>query len=255
MSLVMAYHNRPKQLQITLESIEFYCKNTDNLEIIIIDDASDAGQTAEEAIQSFKLPIRVQYIPLEEHWWINPCVPFNMGIKQAQGDIVCLQTPECVHVDGDLLGYFRDHVTNQNYLTTSCLTSLTEIPSRYPQFSLLATLDGIEMNQGISNLIRIARHKCWAGRKYHFLSAMTKSNMDQLGGFDETYADGYAYDDDEFLFRAEESGLDVQLLPPIVGYVVHQWHEKNPKYSGGCPEWFKNQDRYRELVQGKREVH
>lgn len=249
LSLVMTYHNRPRQLQITLESIQYYCNRKwfeEFLEIIIIDDASDLSQEALRATAGIALPIHIEYIKPEDHWWINPCIPFNMGIKQAQGDIVCLQTPECVHTGGDLLGYFRENVTNQNYLTASCMTSLTEVSHKYPMFEkFLDVAPSIAMAQNVS----------WAGRKYHFLSAMSRSNMEQLGGFDETYADGYAYDDDEFLFRAEESGLDVQLLPSTVGYVVHQFHQKSSKYHGGCPEWQKNQERYRNLVQGKREVH
>jgi len=255
-SLVIAYWNRPQQFRITLKSIEHYCQDKNGLEIIVIDDASAPEKMAVKVVEGFNLPIRVIYISPEDHWWINPCIPFNKGIREAQGDIICLQTPECVHVDGDLLEYFRRNVTNQNYLVSSCCLSLTSVSYHYPKFDDLQHINNnIELATKIVNRVAVAPNICWADRNYHFLSAMTRSNMDQLGGFDESFADGYAYDDDEFLFRVEESGLSVERIDPSYGYVIHQWHGKNSKYSGGCPEWKKNQERYRKLVNGKRLVH
>jgi len=254
-SLVMTYHNRLQQTRITLRSIEHYCQNKSDLEIIIIDDASNPDQLATQAIQGINLPIRVIYIPPEKHWWINPCVPFNIGIKEAQGDIICLQTPECVHVGGDLLGYFREHVTNQNYLVASCCLSLTEISYQYPRFEeFLNISNNVELADKIVKTVSEAKNKCWCKIPYHFLSAMSRNNMNQLGGFDELFADGYAFDDDEFLFRIEESGLKVEILDPSKGFVIHQWHSKSSKYHGGCPEWNRNKERLFKLYNGKRDT-
>ncbi len=44
-----------------------------------------------------------------------------------------------------------------------------------------------------------------------------------LEGFDERYAHGIAYDDDEFLHRVVKSGLDVSIIDEP--FVIHQWHE------------------------------
>ncbi len=255
-SLVMTYHNRLPQTRITLRSIEHYCKNKSDLEIIIIDDASSPDQLATQAIQGINLPIRTYYIPPEKHWWINPCVPFNIGIREAQGDIIALQTPECVHVNGDLLQYFRDHITNKNYLVSSCLLSLTKISYQYPHFEEFLTIQSnADLAAKISRTIAEAPDKCWSPMPYHFLSAMSRSNMSQLGGFDEKFSDGYAFDDDEFLFRIEEAGLNVTKIDPSFGFVVHQWHLKSSKYSGGCPEWILNRERLRKLYNGKKEMH
>jgi GT2 family glycosyltransferase len=248
LSLVMTYHNRPQQTLITLKSIEHLCQNKEDLEIIIVDDASDPQFRVKSILSEVDLPIEVICISKEEHWWINPCVPFNIGIRAAKGDIIALQTPECVHMSADILNYFREKVTEDNYLISHCCLSLTGISYQYPTFP---SFEDAAVAFAMANQQQI----CWSDRKYHFLSAMSRTNMEKLGGFDETFADGYAYDDDEFLFRAEESGLDVRFIGIEHGFVIHQLHSKNPKYSGGCPEWLKNQERYRQLVNGKRVVH
>lgn len=254
----MTYYNRPQQFRLTLRSIEYYCKNKEDLEIIIIDDASDANQLASKVVEGINLPIRVVYIPPEKHWWINPCIPFNIGIREAQGEIICLQTPECVHYGGDLLGYVREHLTNTNYLTFSCYIAKSNYHSAFAE-ALKEPKTG-DMLSKIWETISPMEDKEWGNHsrhrptKYHFLSAITKSNMQQLGGFNELFADGYAFDDDEFLFRVEESGLNVEIVPVSKGFVTHQWHAKSNTYHGGCPEWNKNKERLRKIYAGKRDM-
>jgi hypothetical protein len=57
----------------------------------------------------------------------------------------------------------------------------------------------------------------------HFCCAITKANLDILGGFDQRFADGYCFDDDEFLFRVKKL-LKLEFMPPDEAFVIHQWH-------------------------------
>jgi GT2 family glycosyltransferase len=54
---------------------------------------------------------------------------------------------------------------------------------------------------------------------------MTKKNMDDLGGFDERYAEGHAFDDDELLFRIRLMGLNLEIVNEPIA--IHQWHYTN----------------------------
>ena len=96
-SIVMSYFNRKEQLKLTLQSIK---SNYLNKEIIIVDDNSREDQKVESFINTFKnnLDIKVITITEKEKTWVNPCIPYNIGIKAASGDIVVLQNPEVMHV-------------------------------------------------------------------------------------------------------------------------------------------------------------
>lgn len=59
---------------------------------------------------------------------------------------------------------------------------------------------------------------------YHFCSAITKKNMDLLGGFDERFAMGIGYEDNELVDRVNKLGLNKIIIDDVS--VIHQWHEK-----------------------------
>ena len=70
------------------------------------------------------------------------------------------------------------------------------------------------------------QHRSWV-RNYHFLTAITRKNLDLLGGFDYAFAFGSCYDDDEFLFRIKHR-LKLNIHNVFVEenrlLGAHQWH-------------------------------
>ena len=99
-SIVMAYYNRLPQLEFTLKTIEM-SKYEGEIEIIIVDDASDPNMMAKQGIGG-RDNIKITTISLENRWWNNPCIAFNIAFRQVSGDIVIIQNPECIHV-GDVV--------------------------------------------------------------------------------------------------------------------------------------------------------
>ena len=67
-------------------------------------------------------------------------------------------------------------------------------------------------------------HSVYNPTYYHFCAAITRGNLDKLGGFDERYANGIAYDDNEFVERIKR--LDISMEIPLEVSVFHQWHSK-----------------------------
>ncbi len=65
-------------------------------------------------------------------------------------------------------------------------------------------------------------HSKYRPAYYHFCAGITKRNLDLLGGFDERYAFGTAYEDDEFVQRIKRLGLRMMIIDDIS--VIHQWH-------------------------------
>jgi GT2 family glycosyltransferase len=49
-----------------------------------------------------------------------------------------------------------------------------------------------------------------------------KTDLDKVGGFDERYAKGISYDDDDFLYRVNDKGLSIKIVNDP--FVIHQYH-------------------------------
>lgn len=204
-TIVMAYHNRKSQLLNTLTTLKF--SNYKNFDVVIVDDASDDDISF--IVDRYKFPITLVTIGKDDKTWVNPCVVFNRGITKATGDIILLQSPECIHV-GDCLSYIAKNLTIKNYITLACIAETN-------------SNDKIWYN-----------HKEYNPRGLHFASAIYKSNIDKLGGgFDEDYAKGYCFDDNDFVEKVKELGLEVEILDDKVPYVVHQYHEPAPYVNCG----------------------
>jgi len=79
---------------------------------------------------------------------------------------------------------------------------------------------------------------------YHFTSAIFKTKLDEIGGFDEEYAYGIGYDDDDFLRNVvKKCNLKFYDDP----FVIHQYH-----YKDTISEEFKKN--YTELVNKNRNI-
>lgn len=219
-SIVMAYFNRKSLLIETLRSISKI--RYKNLEVIIVDDASADYERVEDLQEQFKF-IKVIRIEPSEKNYQNSCMPYNKGIAEASGEIIILQNPECSYI-GDVLHYANTNLNDTNLLSFSCYAldpTQTKLLSyrTYPEYYLKS------LPQQIWNdIIGWYNHSVYRPVGYHFCSAILKSNLDKLGGFDERYAPGYAYEDDEFLVRVKRLGLSVEIIDSVS--VFHQFHQK-----------------------------
>ena len=275
LSIVMAYHDRKPLLLQTLKSIS-YSSEVAYTEIIIVDDGSSENHRldniTEEVIEltGKKLDIKVIRIEPENKWYSNPCIPYNIGFKQAQGDIIVIQNPECYHL-GDVLSIAAKIEYNQ-YYSFFCY-SLDEAATQAVKDIDLPAL--MSMGLGITGLHETAgvawetwlrgivpfwplqeraithegglgyyNHSVYRPVSYHFCSAIPRTDLQELGGFDERYAEGVAYDDDEFIARIRRKGMEVHFP---VGFdrspypmVLHQNHYKESKeygvWEGKIPE-------------------
>lgn len=211
-SIVMAYYNRKSLLLNTLKSI-----SDKNVEIIVVDDASDDNHRLDD-VKGIKL-IRVDK---DTKKWINPCIPFNMGFKQAIGDVVIIQNPECIHF-GNIVQYVKDNIREGLYLNFACYS--------IDEFKTKQIKNAKSIGRVISPLVKrgVVRdgetawynHSIYRPHKLHFCSAIMKSDLDKLGGFDERFSLGIGYDDNEFLYRLEKN-LVVDIIDRP--FVIHQYH-------------------------------
>jgi GT2 family glycosyltransferase len=228
-SIVTSYYNRKRQFINTLKTIKL-SKQIDNLELIVVDDGSSDEHKLNDIINEYPF-VKLIRIEPKDKWYVNPCIPFNKAIKEATGDIIVLQNPECLHV-GDILSNIVDNLNDDNYITYSVYSVDYGITLNLQSYNF----ENEDVFNTIKNRLTPFNNQnyvsegvcCWYNHSlyrplsYHFISAISKKNMDKLNGFDERFAHGIGFDDDEFLYRVKLLGLNVQIIDEPFG--VHQWH-------------------------------
>lgn len=244
-SIVMGYYNRLRLLNYTLTTIA-KTAHTD-YEVIIVDDFSDRANSLKNLNEDFpnmnlKI-IRMADISKEKDY-CNPCIPFNVGFRHSVGDKIIIQNPECCHV-GDVLTYTEQNLTDDIYLSYHCYASLPE------DLLLLRTGHPITMHDNV-----LSHHGgCWYNHKdirpcaYHFTSAITRKNLIELNGFDERFATGLNFDDDEFITRVQNKKLNIEFVEDP--FVIHQFHGKSIKNKKAPPPTTSNKDLFKVVLDEK----
>lgn len=228
-SIVTAYHNRKQQFINTLKTIK-NSKQINNVELIVVDDCSSEEHKLDDIIHEYPF-VKLITVNVSDRWYINPCVPFNKAINEANGDIIVIQNPECLHV-GDILDNIVNNINDNLYLTYGVYSInkeitnyITDLPydNEYIDKMILAQISPIHNAMYVSEgQFGWYQHSKYRPAAYHFVSAITKKNMDLLNGFDEKYAFGIGFDDDELLHRIKLLGLEVKMVDEP--FAIHQWH-------------------------------
>jgi len=243
-SIVMGYKTRIQQLTLTLRTISLFPHQ--DTEIIVVDDNSNDG--VGDLVSRFK-NLNLRVIPFGSAPHINPCVVYNRGFRIATGEIVIIQNPETLYLT-NVLEYARQNLTDAKYLTFSCFYTKQDKHSALGQ--LLCASDHELLNK-IRSVVDLNRkqwynHATYRPRCLHFCSAITRTNLEKLGGFDERFADGYCFDDEEFLTRIRRMGLAVRIVPSEEELVVHQWHPSGSAYLSDKDRlWQKNKKLFIDL--------
>lgn len=227
-SIVMTYYNRRSQIIKTLQSIEL--SSYSNIEIIVVDDASDDDQRINDLINRFNRKIYLYRVEPKDKTWINPCIPFNIGLKKAQGEIVVLQNSECLHY-GDVLNYVYNRLNDSSYISLPCYSlskEKTEAIGDVGRMSLDRIIRPLSKTSEASKKKdpdRWYNHPILRPNAFHFTSAIYNRTLQKVGYFDERFASGFCYDDDEFINRVRKNNLMVQIPDPNENiFVIHQWH-------------------------------
>lgn len=210
-SVAMAYINRLPQLRYTLSTFELFKFDG---EVVICDDFSASAEDPRSLISEFpSLNIRVVTPPRKAQ---NPCVAYNTALSACTGDAVIIQNPECCWV-GDIAAACRARLRDSVYLAFGCLS----IPKGQTDL-LHAGEVAADHTSG-----KWYNHSVYRPTAYHFCTAVLRRDLNRYlgGGFDERFAEGCDFDDDEFVYRVRAAGFGVEFLDSP--YVIHQWHPKS----------------------------
>jgi len=230
-SIVTAYYNRRKLFFNTLKTIE-YSKYKDDVEIIVVDDASVESERIDDFPNLFNIDIKVIRIDTKDKWWINPCIPFNIGFKSAQSEIIIIQNPECMHF-GEIIEYTLNNIKDNMYLSFGAYSIDNFNQDRINKINF----DSHNMKNQIGQIISPLKysplladgtnawynHSKWRPLMLHFCNAIMKKDLDDLGGFDERFGVGFAWDDNEFIWRIKNL-KKMNCVLTDRPFVIHQYH-------------------------------
>ncbi len=241
--IVMTYYNRQYQLNKTLETIKQQVHN--DISVVVVDDRSDN----EIVLPDCDFEIKVIRIG-DEKQWNNPEPAYNRGIlhiiENTDSEIIILQNAECYHV-GNVLEHALVNTNTGNYITYGCY-SIDEANTFNPSF------DALSFIKASGNDRTVVRDKTngWYNHPVHrpvayeFCSAMHRSNMLKLNGYDERFSLGLGYGDTFLLHRINLLKLNVVITASPI--VVHQWHDDS--YTSG--DLFALRDRNSKLLKSLR---
>jgi glycosyltransferase involved in cell wall biosynthesis len=233
-SLILPYYNRKKLLLNTLKSLEHFYSEIDNFEIIIVDDGSNYENKLNDL--NFKLDIKV--VEIKNKNGINPCYPYNVGVKNSIGDILVLSSPETFHTSNMFkISNNFDLLNNNTYLLFSvfCLTDnhmIDEIIKQDFKDALIIVnknKDNFFKNLGELGYSYNNKFGSWYLHSHikpsglNFFTAITREKYYEISGFDERFRFGTGYDDDEFKERLIADNTEFIYYDEAIG--IHINHE------------------------------
>ncbi len=232
-SIVMAYYNRQKQFDKTLQSIEQSVVK--DYELIMVDDASEPPLVCDKA--------QIIRIEPKDKWYNSTVIPNNMGLRAATSDIIVIQGPECYHI-GDVLNYVQENIRPGLYLSFAAYALNPQEGANFLAGQMPELRNGVYDHPWDNGWYNHSVHRPVG---YHFCSAIMREDLDRFGGFDERYAKGICYEDDDFIRKVKRSGLRVRIVDDP--YVIHQYH---PQYTYMKPGYMALHDINKRLFDSER---
>jgi GT2 family glycosyltransferase len=221
-SIVTAYYNRKELFRKTLLSIARF-KYSEPIEFIAVDDGSKEDERIEDLQEEFPF-LRVIRLEKRDKWYQNSCIPFNEGFRQAKGDKIIIQNPECYHFD-NVIDYTSKNLNENDYLSFACFALdkfTTDSHKTFYQDSIIQDqISNLQPHTSTVNGNIWYNHSQHKPQAYHFCVALLKRDLDKLQGFDELLSLGIAYDDNEFVRRVKGM-LTIKFVDEIL--VLHQNH-------------------------------
>jgi hypothetical protein len=265
-SIIIGYYNRKKQLFYTLKTINNSLYK--NIEIIIVDDCSDNPKDIlnNSDFDIFNMNIKLISIKTYEKTWINPCIGYNIGIRESTGDIIIIQNAEVCHI-GDCITYVVNNLNKNNWLTFNCygLNNFKDNDYIYSNNNndiykyinqIWKEKDNYSIIPGGNNTFKNTvggwlNHFVFHFVAYHYFGAIFKDDLlnKMNGGFDIDYANGICFDDNDFIKRLIFNNFEFKIntFSESEPFVIHLFHEKsNSLIKNKEEKWNNNKKIYNE---------
>lgn len=239
-SIVMSYFNRLEQINLTLKNI--LLSQYTNYEVIIVNDGDKNDKKLLDLIKMYDISIiliNISPIYKKEKNYFNPCIPYNMAFSLMRGEKCIIQNPECCY-SLDLISHVKNNLTENNYLSYTCYSLDKDSSNKLKKINTNDYFNFINSNMKQKLELHKTKdakdilshifynHPIYRPTYFHFTSAIYSKHIKKIGGFNEGYYDGVAYDDNEFLLKIKLLKLDninVEFNRDTP-FVIHQFHHK-----------------------------
>ena len=220
LSIVMTTYERVTQTHFTVKTISTSAIK-DKIQIIIVDDSKESSLDLNVLAE---YGVCIYYIRIMEKFWINPCVNYNLGFKFIKASKVIIQNGEVFHV-GDVSNFVNQQLSDSRYLVfdvaavknMGCNDTMYKMDINYQNFSQFQRL-----------FERWYQSMTMRNFQYHFLTAISKCDLDLIGGFDYDLSFGGGYDDDQFIYKIRMSHIKIVNIPHNYQlFGIHQWHTQS----------------------------
>jgi len=189
-SVCMPFYQRQDALDRSMAAYHVLYHDLD-LEFSICDDGSPDPLIAFDCL--------VTSLPKKKHA-LNPCVPINRAVEASNGEIIVLTNPEIEH-ETAIFGQMLARLEGENdYVIAACRDHKTG------QWLSKSTAVGCMSG-------RLPMPK---GSGFHFCTMLHRSTWNKIGGFDEEYREGQGCDDNDWLWRLEDIGVNFIMCDDLI---------------------------------------
>lgn len=237
-SFFMPYHKRAEQLQSTLKSFLFLYGGRNDFEVIIAEDWKNVDDMKEHRELLEVVSLYEKFFPINHIFahilnGCNSASMYNECAKEAQGQYFILTNPEGMHRNNILAG-LDEELEKDPDVYVIC-SSLSVRRSRL-------SLDEAQTIKGVWY-----QHSVCRNIQCHFCSCISAKQYNEIGGFDEEYSKGFAFEDDDFRNKIWSANIRIVSRDDLV--TLHLHHDKSkPKY---CQQLHAINKQYYESKWGK----
>lgn len=233
-SVVIPSYNRHKLLYRVLWSL--WRQQDKNYEVLVMndDDESEYKKTERvvDAFQKVGMPVRHFYTGQYKRGrgWSVETYPYNVGIRNATGDVIILNSGDVMSVTFTIDQHRQRHLRGNNYVVFSTVHAiLAVVQDNIEKYNwkknpavLLFKGSCYKMFTGIGRSYTMAYTTEDAGAPYHFQMSIRKHHLWEIRGFDEDYYGAMQCGDDDLADRLRRKCLIFEWLPHILA--IHQSH-------------------------------
>lgn len=210
---------RPEAFYKTAESLVHWYRERKDIEICLVLDIS--SHVPVEALDLLwpEFSVRVEHA---RQWTKCSAHAINQASRMATGERLVLTSPEVMH-NMDVLSELDKHfdVDPRGYYICSV----------------------VEVDKNL-HPVHWLQHSIHNPRCLHFLSCMAVDTWHKVvGGFDERYSRGIAYEDNDFYQRVKKAGVRIEQIDAKNAHAIHLWHSRDYQKIDG-PSWIKNRQLY-----------
>jgi len=214
-SVIIPSYKRSKLLEKGLESLSQQ-KSNYPFEVIVLNDG--VIDETEKVCNKYKDKLNIRYIftghrNISKDVWRVPGFSINVGVKQADSDIIILSSPEIFYMEKDIIERILTPLLNNSKLLV--------IP--YGKNDVYGKiLQALKAGSPIDfSMYHKLRHNLPVFLP--FCMGMRKENFVDIGGYDEDFT-GYCWDDNDIIDRLIMSGCNYH---QIQSHIIHLYHEKS----------------------------